>query len=312
MHFEHALMHAPLHAGQRPPCRLLFAPAPPGDAAGLAAAQDLRRRHAQQARYLMRGFGGQYPARGEHRAQPAVQRRPVQLRRQALEMGRTGHQYRVLSVHRGQQVFRKEGARDDRAAGGQRPQHPEQQTVDVLVGDGPVYGRALQARTERSFQRVHLGIELSQPFLDRDRLARAARGEHDQPRRRRIERLQRGRGHIVGGRRQRGLRPIACETVHPPLQTRLRPGQRIAGQHHGLARVPGAVQGRSKACCIFEMERPCLRRRRSECSTPPQHVAMEVRMVAGIPTGRRERTTGLRQHRHLGQIAPVSHDGAPP
>jgi len=87
----------------------------PRDAAGLAAAQDFGGRHAQHARHVVRGFGGQGAAGREHRAQAPVQRFPRQLRRQALEVRGTGDQHRILTLHRRQQVLREERTRHDRA-----------------------------------------------------------------------------------------------------------------------------------------------------------------------------------------------------
>lgn len=100
-----------------------------------------------------------------------MQAGPVELLGQALEVGWRRHQHRVGTGQRAHQVFVEEPARMDQAAGGQRPQHPEQQAVDVLVGHRAMHLHAFQLRAERSLQRIHLARQLVHALVDRTGLA---------------------------------------------------------------------------------------------------------------------------------------------
>ena len=185
-----------------------------------------------------------------------MQAGPVELLGQALEMGRRRHQHRVGTGQRTHQVFVEEPTRMDQAAGGQRPQHAEQQPVDVLVGHRAVHLRAIQLRTERGLQRFHLARQLVQALADRTGLAGAAGGERTARRRARPAPAVRRpvwRPAPPAG----GSRPVRRPRNRSPAAAALQRGRQVvSGQEHPLAGMPGAEQRRSEGHGVIEIQGP--------------------------------------------------------
>ncbi len=306
-HPQAVVLDAPVDARQGAPRRLFAVPAPPGNAAGLAAAVNLRRRHAQALAHLQRGFGRQRTAGGEHRPHAPTQSFPIQLLRQPFQVRRAGHQQRRLSTQRNQQIFVEERPRRDRPTGRQWPEHAEQQAVDVLMRDRAVDGRTAQLRAERGFQRFHFPRQLVQAFLDGDRLTGAAGCEHHQPGGRFIQRGQ-GNAVVSARRRQAALREIARESVHPPCQAF--PGRRkvVGAQEYPLAGMPGPEQRGRECQRVVKVERPVAPSGRGECRLPIHHPGPERRMVPP----RRHPPSRHGVDRHPIQWQPLTHVDAPP
>ncbi len=313
-HRQAAVLDAPGHAGQRVPLRLLGTPLPPGDAAGFAAAEYLGGGHAKQCPRLQRGVFGQRTARGKHRAQLALQRGPVQLFGQALEVGRGGHQHRRLPRQRTDQVLMEEPARLDGTTGGQRPQHAEQQAIDMLVRDRAVHLRAFQLVAEGGLQRIHFARELAHALDDRARRAGAAGGEHHQLQLVFVQRQQVARDVGVGSGLQRGVVRgyVTGKPVHARAQRVQRGRQVVAAQEHPLAGVPGTQQRGGKGQGVVEVQRPVVTRRTGERPLPAQHLFAEVGVRHRAMFGFAHDPAGPWRHRQPVQCDPVNHARAPP
>ncbi len=201
----------------------------------------------------------------------------------------------------------------DQAAGGQRPQHAEQQAVDVLVGYRAMDLHALHLRAERGLQRLHLARQLVQALADRTRLAGAAGGEHAQLAGALVQRLQPVVQRGVQ-RRQRAIvgRHVACETAHLRLQRLQRGRQVVGGQEHPLAGMPGTEQRRGKGHRIIEIQGPVTPFGRRKCGAPGQHALAEVGVVDHLAIADANIALRPRLQQQPVQGNPLSHARAPP
>ena len=221
-HFEVLFAHAAVHAGQRAPCMAGAVSLAPGDAAGFGASEDFDRRKLPQCLHLLGGIHRQRPAGRKHRGKIARECLPVLAGGQALQVRRACDQ-RDASVIEFRQPLVVDHPQSCRCAPcGQRPQHPEQQAVDVLVRHRAMHGRTLQAVAECGFQCRDFGIQLAQALADRGGLAGGAGGEQHQFAALRIQRLFR-----------LGSGGIRC--------SRLQPVRQLAGEHQ--ARIRKTRQG---------------------------------------------------------------------
>lgn len=242
-----------------------------------------------------------------------MQAGPVELLGQALEVGRRCHQHRVGTGQRADQVFVEEPARMDQAAGGQWPQHAEQQPVDVLVGDRAMDLHTLHLRAERGLQRLHLARQLVQPLADRTGLAGAAGGEHAQLAGALVQRLQPVVQHSIRcGQRAVIGTDITGETAHLRLQRLQRGRQVVGGQEHPLAGMPGTEQRRGKGHGVIEVQGPVAAFGRRKGGAPGQHALAEAGMVDHLAIAEADAALrpGLQQQPVQGN--PLSHARAPP
>ncbi|MNL11438.1 hypothetical protein D3C87_1322740 [compost metagenome] len=192
-HGQEAVLQAPGDAGQRGPAVCLHGALAPGDAAGLGAAEYLDGRAAGVAQRVGGGLGRERPAGREHRLQHGARGGPVKPVGHPLQVRRAADQHRRAGVARaGAHQFLMEGQprAGHRPSCRQRPEHREQQAVDVLVRDRAQHAHiGGQARAEGLLERVDLGIELGQALVDGPGLARGAGGEQRHPR---VVRAERG------------------------------------------------------------------------------------------------------------------------
>lgn len=242
-----------------------------------------------------------------------MQAGPVELLGQALEVGRGRDQHRIGTGQRTHQIFVEEPAWMDQAAGSQRPQHAEQQAIDVLVRHRAMHLHAFQLRAERSLQCVHLARQLVHALVDRTGLSGAAGGEHAQLAGALVQRLktlvrcgvQRRQQTIIGGH-------IACETTHLRLQ-RLQRGRQIVGsQEHPLAGMPGTEQRSGKGHRIIEIQGPVTAFGRRKRGAPGQYALAEAGVVDHLAIADANASMRPRLQQQPVQGNPLSHARAPP
>ncbi|MNV61664.1 hypothetical protein D3C71_1541800 [compost metagenome] len=229
-------------------------------------------------------------------------------------MGRGGHQHRRLAAQRADQVFVEEPARLDRAPGHQRPQHPEQQPVDVLVRDRALHLGAVELLAEGGLQRIHLPGQLAHAFDDGARRAGAAGGEHHQLQRRFVQRLQ----HLLRVGRRIGLqrripgRHVAGEPGHARAQPFQRGRQVVTAQEHPLAGMPGTQQGGGEGQRVIEIQGPVGAGGTRERLLPAQYLRTELRVLHHGVAGDADDAARARGQRQPVQCDPLSHGHAPP
>ncbi|MNI35263.1 hypothetical protein D3C73_892820 [compost metagenome] len=243
-----------------------------------------------------------------------MQAGPVELLGQALEVGRGGDQHRIGTGQRAHQIFVEEAPGLDRTAGSQRPQHAEQQAIDMLVGHGAMHLGAVQLGAERGLQRIDLARQLVQPLADGAGLAGAAGGEHAQFAGALVQWQQRRIVGIVGSGLQ-GLvigRQVTCKTTHLRLQRLQCRGQVVGGQEHPFAGVPGTEQRRSEGHGIIEVKRPVAACGSAESVMPGQYAQAEGSVVDGDAIADTDVAAGLRRDQQPIQGDPVSHARALP
>ncbi|MCR6701828.1 MAG: hypothetical protein NVV68_12025 [Dokdonella sp.] len=280
-HPQRVVLDTDLDVRQRPPRGIAVAVAPaPGDAAGLGAAVDLDRRMAEQRTAIGQRLVRQRTARREHAVQSCPCRRPRQRLRQPLQMRGAGDQQRRAARERGGDVLRKRQACGrERAPGRERPQHAEQQAVDVLVRDRRMHAGLRRQVRPGAFERADLVEQLAEPLADRRRLATRSGRVDGQAGPVRIERAPVGRGRLRRRpqRIERG-RHVAREA----LDVRAEPGQRrrqgVGRQPDLGAGMPGAEQRRRELESVLDIqadrsdarlhERPAARRRGGAANAP--------------------------------------------
>jgi hypothetical protein len=273
LHLQQALLDAHLHARQGRPGRRTLAP---GDAAGFGAAEDFDRRLPPQRQHARRRGRRQGAAGTEAGTQAGLQRAPVERVGQALEQGRAGDQHRRCAPASRGDLLRIAQARGmEDAAGRQRPQHAEQQAVDVLVRNRAVHDGIAHALAELCFQRGHFRVELAQGLGHRQGIAGGAGGVQDEqcfvgwqrPPRRHV---------LVLVERVQGVGETAGEAVDLRGKRARGGGQGVGWQDHGLARLPGAEQRGGELDAVLQVQREAAAAGRREGTPPGRQAAQEL------------------------------------
>ncbi|MNP14527.1 hypothetical protein D3C76_1068560 [compost metagenome] len=203
----------------------------------------------------LRSLGGQGAARGEHPAH-AAQGRPIEVVAHALEQRRAGDpgEGRLLTAGT-LQVFREgQLPTHERTPGAQRPQHPEQQPVDVLCGNAADHAGRAQVGAPQVFQGLDLVTQLAQGFLDALGLAAGAGGAQAQPavievqfggvHRRLLHVVGMGVAGLVGQPQIHVRRPaLACLRLQ------------VGGKQDPHPGAPGTEQGDGQVGGIFQVHR---------------------------------------------------------
>ncbi|MNF80707.1 hypothetical protein D3C84_629560 [compost metagenome] len=191
--------------------------------------------------------GGKHPAHG-------AQGRPVEVVAHALEQRRAGDPGKRRMLATGAlQVFRKgQLPAHERTPGAQRPEHPEQQAIDVLGGNAADDACRTEIGTPQLFQGFDLVGQLPQAFFDALGLATGPGRTQAQPA---LIQIQRGgterRLPIIAEVRIVGL--IGQPQVHlvRPALARLR--LQVGRQQHAGPGTPGAQQGNRQIGGVFKV-----------------------------------------------------------
>lgn len=199
--------------------------------------------------------GGQCATGGEH-ALDRAQGGPVKIIAHALEQGRAGHpgKVRVLAADALQVFGERQLLTHKRAPSAQRPQHAEQQAVDMLGGDAADDAGLAQVGAPQGFQGLDLIGQLAQGFVDALRLAAGAGGAQAQ-----LAGIQ-----VKGGGGNCGLveRVKVARFGQPgvnisgPALAGL--GLQVGGQQHADPGLPGAQQGDRQLAGVVQVHRQAL------------------------------------------------------
>ena len=196
--------------------------------------------------------------------------------------------------------------RAQQTASRQRPQHPKQQTVNMLVRHRGQHLH-IQCRhicAKGRLQRMHLGIQLRQALFNPLRCACRARGEQHHAGLRHVQRLQHYRIHHGGvQRRAYCTGQLAHTGTYLWQQLRQSLWLGITQQYRRFTCMPGSPQGGSKVQRIVQIQGHILARHLLQGRAPCLHLAHPLRMrdYARRQLGHSMRCrTGLRLG-HLGQ-----------
>ncbi len=266
--------------------------APPGHATRLGRSEHLDGNLVQRALDGAGRLGRKRPARGEDHPQAApkpgcgsVVGEPPEVSRHARQAARAGSSQPCRQLLRVEEVLPVEGA-----PGGERPEHAEEQTVQVVVRGGGEDGAALERRPPHFLETADLVLQLPDAFAHPLAIARAARREELEgdgvsiERRERVicavaERIDRGsRDEELGAIRQRARRAVG--------QARERLGSRVGREERRAARVPEAQQGYGARVGVVASHEPLAAGPAEHAIPQPRHLHAEVRprhrLVAGL------------------------------